>query len=86
MKRIVCAVRDRALDAFLTPFVVPAVGMAIRSFQDEINKHDEQAVMSKHPEDYDLYVIAVFDEDTGLYSENSPKQVAIGKDMVRHVS
>lgn len=86
MKRIVVAVRDRAMDMFMQPFMVPTVGVAIRSFADEMNKHDAEAVMSKHPEDYDLYQIAVFDESTGKYSENEPRQIAVGKDMVRHVS
>lgn len=85
-KRIVVAVRDRAMDQFMQPFMVPTVGAAVRSFADEINRHDNDAVMSKHPEDYDLYQIAVFEEDTGLYSENTPRQIAVGKDMVRRVS
>lgn len=86
MQRIVVAVRDRAMDMYLQPFMVPTVGAAVRSFADEINRHDAEAVMSKHPEDYDLYQIALFDENTGIYSDNKPRQIAVGKDMVRHVS
>lgn len=80
----VVAVRDRALDAFMRPFFVPSVGMAIRSFQDEVNRADKENAIYNHPEDYDLFHIASFDEDTGVFV-NTPggvKQLAIGKQCV----
>lgn len=76
MAKYVCAVRDRAIDAFMNPFVVPSVGMAIRSFGDEINRPD--GPMGQHPEDYDLYVLAEFDESNGRFSANEPRRVADG--------
>lgn len=82
MKRIVCAVRDRAVDTFGNPFFVPALGAAIRSFADEINSGSAQSALSKHPEDYDLFELGTFDDSTGLFETGTPKQVAIGKDMV----
>lgn len=78
----VVAVRDRAADAYMRPFFVPTIGMAVRSFQDEVNRANVENPLFAHPEDYDLYVLGVFDEDTGrfLNEEPQPRMVAVGKD------
>lgn len=79
---IVVAVHDRALDGFMRPFFVPSVGMAIRSFQDEVNrKSGNDAMISMHPEDYDLYQLGSWDEDNGVFT-NECKQIAMGKQCV----
>lgn len=76
---VIVAVRDRAVDAFSRPFFVPTVGAAVRSFRDEVNKPDSP--MYAHPEDYDLYEIGRFEDNTGeLVPLDRPRQVAIGKD------
>lgn len=80
MKQVIVAVRDRAVDAFLRPFAAPSVGAAIRSFSDEINRNAPDNQMANHPEDYDLYQLAEWDENTGIFTENKPRQIAIGKD------
>lgn len=77
----VCAVRDRAVDSFGTPIFVVAVGQAVRSFADEINNRDSS--FAKHPDDFDLYQLGMFDQDEGtLVPIGSPKLVAVGKDLV----
>lgn len=79
IKQIV-AVKDRAMDAFLQPFFVPALGGAIRAFGDEIN--NPQSEMQKHPEDYDLYHLGEFNDNTGEIKQlERPLQIAIGKQM-----
>jgi len=80
----VVAVRDRALEAFMRPFFVPAVGQAIRSFQDEVNRVDKDNAINAHPADYDLWYLADFDEESGKFvgGDGFPKQVAIGKQCV----
>lgn len=82
MKYIVCAMRDRASDLFGQPVFVNAVGAAIRGFGDEIN--NKEAQISKHPEDYDLYQLGTYDDETGAFDCGTPRQIAIGKDMVRN--
>lgn len=64
MKLVMCAVRDSALDAFVRPFCVPAVGAAVRGFSDEVNRSESE--MNKHPSDYELFEVGSFDEDSGL--------------------
>lgn len=73
------AIKDRALDAFLPPWNVPSLGAAIRAFQDEIN--NPQGQMFKHPDDYDLYEVAQWDDHTGKFTPQEPTRIAIGKQL-----
>lgn len=76
----VCAVRDRAIDSFGTPIFVVATGQAIRSFADEINNGESQ--FAKHPDDYDLYQLGMFDSDEGtLVPQHPVKLLSVGKDL-----
>lgn len=75
------AVKDRALDAYMRPWFAHAPGQALRAFMDEIN--NPQGEMFKHPDDYDLWHVGSFDDNTGQVTrlEGGPKQVAIGKNL-----
>lgn len=78
----ILAVRDRAVDSFGTPIFVPAVGVAVRSFSDEVNR--PESAMSAHPEDYDLFHLGTYDDALGsIACFEKPRQVAIGKDLKR---
>lgn len=77
----VLAVRDRALNAFMQPLFTPAVGVAIRSFSDEVNRQDSP--MFSHPEDYDLYDIGLYDDEAGQLQPATPRMVCVGKDVHR---
>jgi hypothetical protein len=82
MKLVMCSMKDRAADAYARPMFVPSVGVAIRSFSDEINRDDKENQLFNHPDDFDLYELGVFDDSNGrfeLYDE--PKQIAIGKQV-----
>lgn len=84
MRYNVFAIRDRAADVFGQPIFLASVGIAVRSFADEVNRADANNNLNKHPEDFDLYKLAEFDDDTGLFTQDGPpKQVAVGKDLVR---
>lgn len=77
----VCAIRDRALDAFMQPIFVPSLGLAIRSFSDEVNR--PESPMHAHPDDYDLYEIGSYDDSNANLMMVEARQVAIGKDLKR---
>lgn len=79
---IVIAVRDRALDAFMRPFFMQSIGQAVRAFADEINRNDKDNPLAQHPDDYDLYLLATWDEDTGAFKQTAehPRQIAVGKE------
>lgn len=83
MKYKVLAIRDRAIDTYGQPVFVPNVGGAVRSFGDEIKReHSPQSPnpLNQHPEDYDLYLLGEYDDQTGMFECGVPEQVAIGKD------
>jgi hypothetical protein len=82
MKMTVCSVRDRGAEAFGRPFFTPAIGVAIRSFQDEVNRKVEDSQIYNHPDDFDLYELGSFDDFSGMFDllEN-PKLVATGKQL-----
>ena len=77
----VCAVKDSAADAFGRPFFVPTIGLAMRSFIDEVN--NRESPFNAHPDDYTLYEIGDFDDNTGLlFSLDTPRQVMRGKEAL----
>lgn len=81
MKLVIVAVQDRALAAFNRPFFVPTRGAAIRAFSDEINKTDSP--MHAHPDDFDLYELGNWDDETGKFDNSTPpQQIAIGKNLI----
>lgn len=79
MRHIICAVRDRQLDAFMRPFTAATTGQAMRAFMDEVNRPDSE--MHKHPEDYELYHLGDFDDDTGALTSCKPHSIAIASNV-----
>lgn len=79
MKLPMFSIRDSALDAFMRPFIAPSTGLAMRSFADEVNRADSE--MCKHPEDYELYQVGVFDEEAGLVAAVPLKSLARAVDV-----
>jgi hypothetical protein len=81
MKYSVCAVKDRAVDAFNRPLYVPTIGVAIRSFTDECNKKDSE--LNIHPEDYDFYELGQWDDQTAVFIPlEVPRVIARAQDIV----
>lgn len=82
MKLVLCSVKDRAADAYGRPMFVPSVGVAIRSFSDEVNRDDPDNQLNKHPDDFDLYELGEFDDNTGLFAlHDQPKLLSLGKQV-----
>lgn len=81
MNYFVLSVYDRAAASYGRPLFAAAVGAAMRSFQDEVNRPSEDNPMYKHPEDFDLVEIGTFDDQTGKLVSCEPKVVAIGRQM-----
>lgn len=82
MKFQIFAIKDHALDAYMRPWYAQTIGQAIRMFQDEIN--NPQGEMHKHADDYDLYHLGEWNEETAEFQNNgTPKQVARGKELIK---
>lgn len=74
----IVTIKDRAIDAYLRPFCVTAIGQATRIFTDEIN--NPQGDMFKHPMDYDLYHLGQWDDNTATFLATPPKLIVRGQD------
>lgn len=69
MKLICCSVYDSAAGAFGRPFFVPAVGIAIRSFREEVNRSgDPMNAMFSNPQDFELHKLGEFDDSDGTFT------------------
>lgn len=80
----IVAVRDIQIEEFSRPFTVPAVGGAIRSFSDEINRADRENPMHQHPADYHLYELGSFDTETGeILPLNQTRLLLRGEEAIR---
>ena len=73
----VCAVYDAQLEAFNRPLYVPAVGMAVRSFSDEVKRTSPDNPLNAHPEDFNLFHIADWSEDDGSFECVVPPRLLV---------
>jgi hypothetical protein len=58
------AVYDAAAMRFIEPFPAPTIEFAIREFRSTVNREGSQ--IHKYPEDYTLFHIGEFDQETGF--------------------
>lgn len=83
MLQFVVSVKDRAADVFNRPFFVPHRNVAVRDFTDEVNRSAADNPLNKHPDDFDLYVLGTFDDNTGVFvMEDTPLVLVRAKDVL----
>lgn len=78
MKLVIASVRDVKSEAYGRPFFVNSVGVAIRSFDDEVNRAAEDNIMYHHPADFALFQIGTFDDSDGSIEPMIPKLLLQG--------
>jgi hypothetical protein len=82
MISVIVSVRDLAAEAFGRPMYLQSLGVAIRSFTDEVNREDKDNQLFNHPDDFDLYELGVFDDSIGKYElRDNPSVIVRGKDV-----
>lgn len=83
LHQIVC-VFDEAVGCFGNPMAVVSLGAAIRQFQDEVNRQDENNLLFKHPEHFVLYQVGIFDDNEGRFENKNPAPAVLirGTDCV----
>ena len=82
MNQVIVSVKDTAAQAFGRPVFVPSIPVALRSFRDEVNRKDSNEDLARHPDDFELYELASFDDATGIIAMLSePRLVARAKDL-----
>lgn len=83
--QVIVAIKDTAARVFGIPFFVQASAQAIRSLSDEVNSSDKNSDVARHPEDFELYQIAVFNEQVGslVVDDGGPVLLVRAKDLIR---
>lgn len=76
------AVKDRSVDAYQPTQCARSEMEAIRSFGDAI-QNPASHVMHKHPDDFDLYQVGTFDDNTGKITPTDPRKIADGKSLAQ---
>lgn len=70
------SVKDLKADAFASPFFFGRVEVAVRTFADALTEPGHP--MSAHPDDYVLYQLGAFDDETGMITSNPPVLIVHG--------
>jgi hypothetical protein len=70
MKLLMCSIFDSKVGTYSFPFAAKTQGEAIRSFTDACA--DDSLPFKRHPADYRLYHIAVFDDADGSIQSHNP--------------
>lgn len=78
---IAVAARDAKLTTYMNPMFFNHVGTAMRSWEDLVN--DERTLVHKHPHDFALYRIGMFNPDTGVFTNETPTLLATAADVKR---
>lgn len=66
------SIRDAKAEIYNSPFYAKTHGEAERMFKSSTN--DPQSMICKYPEDYDLYHVATFDDNSGIFTALSTPQ------------
>lgn len=72
----IMAIKDKATKVFMTPGYAHNIQMAMRDFADSLN--NEQSPMNKHPHDFELYIVGLYDDNTGEIAADKPECIMTG--------
>lgn len=73
MKHKVFSIFDVKSGIFNPPFMCRATGEAVRSFSQLAN--DKTTQVGMYPEDYILFEIGLFDDETAVYEQDKPQSL-----------
>lgn len=83
MNMLIISIKDTAADAFGRPVYVATEGVAIRQFQDEVNRASEDNQIYRHPDDFHLYALGSFDDVSGQFDILAqPRLIARAKELI----
>jgi len=83
MKMVIVSIKDTAADAFGRPAFVATEGVALRQFQDEVNRASDDNQLYKHSQDFHLYYLGMFDDSNGVFELlETPKLITRGNDVM----
>lgn len=75
------AIWDDKAKAYIPPFFMPQVGLAVRAFKDCVNQDGH--AFAKHPADYTLFSVGTWDDNTGVLKPfGTLEMIARGHELV----
>lgn len=83
MKLKVLVVRDIKANVYGQPFYAATTGAAIRNFGDQCLSGDPNNMLTKHPEDFELYKLGEYDDEHASFELHTPEQIAVGSSYVK---
>lgn len=81
MKQKAFCVMDSKTAFFGLPFFQPTVASGQRMFEQLVN--DKSSLVGQYPEDFALYLIGEFDDDTGALLPAFPENLGSGSKYLR---
>lgn len=82
-KTIVYTFYDATVGTHSNPMIFLNDGQAIRVFSDIINAKEKESDLAKHPEQFALFTLGEWDNQTGIVEQlKTPKLVIQGKQLL----
>lgn len=82
MKLEMYAVEDIKAGVYLTPFFMHNRDMAIRAFHGSMKS---PGLIADFPTDFNLWLLAEWNDDNGVITQLEPEQVAKGRDVAKEL-
>lgn len=86
MKKVMVAVRDAKSEMFGAPMFMNTIGEAIRSFDDGVNRADENSLLHTHPEDFALFQLGSYEDTNGTFEIIVPKMLVQGNEVKKSIN
>lgn len=72
---------DSKAEAYIQPFFSTTKGLALRSFQEALS--DSNTNISKYPEDFTLFELGEFDQQTSKFNlHNTPQSLGVAVEFL----
>ena len=81
MTKRLYSLRDNRLGLFAQPIISHNDAVAIRQFGD-IVQDEKMGLIAQHPDDFALYYLGDFDDETGSFASVEPVCLAFGSDFL----
>lgn len=75
MKRIAFSVFDSKAMTFGQPMFVSNTAVMFRMMKDEVAREGPDNMLNRHPEDFGVYAVGSFDDETGVLQGDVPTVV-----------
>lgn len=82
MNFVMCSVYDKVAGQFGRPFCAFSEAAAVRSFASEVNRPDDMSMLWNNPDDFRLFLIAHFSDETGELVPTSQHHLLVDGSVV----